>query len=308
MNSSGPAHPDVPGAAVLAIGESMIMLSPAQGESLADAASLNVGIAGAESTVALYLQDLGHRSIWVSRVGADPFGQRILADIARRGVDTSFVAIDRHAPTGVFVKDPRPHDTAVHYYRRGSAASKMSAQSLSTLPFDDAEFVHTSGITCALSRSCAQMMQRLPLALHRRRASLSFDVNYRTGLWPASIAAVALRRQCAVADLVFVGLDEARTLWQTETAQQVRDLLSEPEILVVKDGAVGASEFCRTTTTFVPTPDVPVIEVTGAGDAFAAGYLSALLRGEPARRRLQTGHQLAARAMASTDDYLPVLS
>jgi len=47
------------------------------------------------------------------------------------------------------------------------------------------------------------------------------------------------------------------------------------------------------------------VEPVGAGDAFAAGFLSALLREEPAAARLSLGHILAARALASTSDYVP---
>ncbi|MFP3589050.1 PfkB family carbohydrate kinase, partial [Paraburkholderia sp. SIMBA_055] len=76
------------------------------------------------------------------------------------------------------------------------------------------------------------------------------------------------------ADIVLVGRDEAETLWATTTADEVRDLLPSPAHLVVKDSDVEAVEFSAEGRTAVPARKVEVIEAVGAGDAFAAGWIS----------------------------------
>jgi len=107
---------------------------------------------------------------------------------------------------------------------------------------------------------------------------------------------------------VFVGLDEAECLWHTATADDVRALLPEPTTLVVKDGDVGATEYRRAAgadhRTFVPAVPTDVVEAVGAGDAFAAGYLAALLQGADATARLQGGHQRAYLVLQSTSDFV----
>jgi hypothetical protein len=183
--------------------------------------------------------------------------------------------------------------TRVYYYRAGSAASRLRPET--RVP--RAALTHLSGITAALSSSCAALVDRL---LAERRCS--FDVNYRPGLWPVDRAAPILRELAARAEIVFVGLDEAQTLWGVSTVADVRALLPQPTVLVVKDGAVGATSFHPGGTDFVPTPPVDVVEPVGAGDAFAAGYLAGLLRGLPETDRLALGHRVAAAALTVTGD------
>jgi len=290
---------------VVCLGETMVMVTPCEPVPLVDGDLFRLSIGGAESTVALYLAELGHEVAWASRVGADPLGERILATLARAGVDTSLVCRDADARTGVYFKDPGPRGTRVYYYRHGSAASRMAPKDLDALPLDTAALVHFSGITPGLSPSCAELASDLVRRVRGTSTLLSFDVNYRPGVWPAKTAAPVLLELSREVDIAFVGLDEALSLWGTRSARDVRSLVGTHNVLVVKDGAVGATEFNGVAETFVPALKVEVLEPVGAGDAFAAGFLSALLREEPAAARLNLGHLLAARALGSTSDYAP---
>ena len=212
---------------------------------------------------------------------------------------------DADARTGVYFKDPDPHGTRVYYYRSDSAASRMGPDVLDRLPLATAGLVHFSGITPGLSSSCADLARELVGGVAASDALLSFDVNYRPGIWSRKVAAPILLGLSRQADIVFVGLDEAQLLWGTRTAGDVRSLIGSTNVLVVKDGAVGATEFDGVSSTFVPALKVAVLEPVGAGDAFAAGYLSALLHRDTSAARLRLGHATAARALASTHDYVP---
>lgn len=288
---------------VLCVGETMVLVTPVVSAPLAEADLFRLDVGGAESTVALYLRERGHRTAWASRLGADPLGKRVLRTLTDNDVDVTWVRTDPTAPTGVYFKDPGTESTRVHYYRAGSAASRMSAADLSGMPLDQVELVHLSGITPALSPSCHELVET---AVSRPRTGLvSFDVNYRPGLWSAADAGPVLLRLARRADIVFVGQDEAATLWGATTPEAVRKLIGSADRLVVKDGAVGATEFSGDTGTFAATPAADVVEVVGAGDAFAAGYLSGVLRGHDSAERLRGGHALAARAMTGTGDFVP---
>ena len=70
---------------------------------------------------------------------------------------------------------------------------------------------------------------------------------------------------------------------------------------------IGATEFSASGTRFVAARSVDVVEVVGAGDAFAAGYLSGMANGKDAHGRLSMGHDLAARALSSTSDFVPAV-
>ncbi|MFT4259025.1 PfkB family carbohydrate kinase, partial [Microbacterium sp.] len=108
-----------------------------------------------------------------------------------------------------------------------------------------------------------------------------------------------------LADIVFVGLDEARVLWGSERPEEVRALLPGVAELVVKDAERGATAFMGDAVRTVPAPPVEVTEAVGAGDAFAAGYLAARLGGSDPEARLRVGHLSARRVLQSSSDTSP---
>ncbi len=288
-----------PAPQLLAFGETMALVTPARAEPLADAVDVRLDIGGAESNVAIHAAALGVTSAWIGAVGDDALGRRVLRAIATAGVDTRWARVDPEAPTGVYFKDP---GRGVLYYRRGSAASRMGIQILADIPFDAARVVHMSGITLALSDSCAALVDAVVDRATASGTLLSFDVNHRFALWAPGAAAPTLLALARRAGVVFVGLDEARDLWGCQTPAAVRALIPDPVTLVVKDGDVGATEFAADRETFVPAIPTAVVEAVGAGDAFAAGYLAALLGDRPGRDRLRAGHRRAHLVLQSTSD------
>ncbi|MFJ4045807.1 sugar kinase [Microbacterium sp. NPDC089987] len=298
--------PDTSAPRLIAIGETMALIAPARPEPLATTQDVRLLIGGAESNVAIHAAQLGIRSAWVSAVGDDPLGVRVRDEVASHGVDVGWVSTDPHAPTGVYFKDP---GRGVLYYRRGSAASAMTPDTVAEVPLEQAALVHVSGITPALSSSCAALVDSVVDRVTEGDGILSFDVNHRAALWQPDAAAPALLALARRADLVFVGLDEAEGLWGTADADAVRALIPEPALLVVKDGDVGATEYERRdgadVRTFTPAIKTEVVEAVGAGDAFAAGYLSAHLSGATAEERLLAGHRRAHLVLQSTGDLLP---
>ncbi len=290
---------------VATLGESMVMVAPVRPERLTHAIDLQLEVGGAESNVALHLAKLGHRVSWTGRLGDDPFGQRVLRTIAAGRVDTSSAVLDPLGHTGVYFKDPHPTGTRVHYYRADSAASRMNPELLGSIPIAFSRIVHLTGITPALSASCADLIDAVIDEAHRVGTAVSFDVNYRHALWPVDRAAAALERLIRQSDIVFVGRDEAETVWGTTTAEQIHSRFPAPGRLVVKDGDIGATEFFGQSVAFVPSLPVDVVEVVGAGDAFAAGYLSALLHGQNGEPALARGHSIAAEVLTTMADFNP---
>ncbi len=286
---------------LIAIGEAMMMITPSGAESLATAEDVRLHTGGAESNVACHVAQAGLSSAWVGVVGDDVLGNRIRRSVERLGVDTRWVTYDSAAPTGVYFKDP---GRGVLYYRSGSAASRMGPATVASVPLEDADIVHLSGITPALSASCAALVETVFERVATSSATLSFDVNYRPLLWRESAAAPVLLALAARADIVFVGRDEAQALWGCSTAADVRALLPEPGRLIVKDSDVGVTEFSAEGAIFEPAIPTEVLEAVGAGDAFAAGYLAALLQGAATHDGLRAGHELARLVLLSTSDFV----
>lgn len=284
---------------VLCIGEAMVGFSPVGG-ALSDCDRIQPFVAGAEANVAAGLAHLGQAVEWFGRVGDDPFGERIRAALRERGVDESGVIIDPTRPTGLYFKDRRGSASTMHYYRAGSAASALSVHDLDGLALGDRQLVHVSGITPALSPACDAFVEEVLRRIGRR--SVSFDVNYRAKLWPVEAAAPRILALARQARIVLTGRDEAEELWGAATPEAIRRLFPDAETLVIKDSDVGATEFRGAAAVFVPAPVVEVVEPIGAGDAFAAGYLSGFLAGDTGETCIKLGHVMAAHALRNTDD------
>jgi 2-dehydro-3-deoxygluconokinase len=298
---------------VVCFGETMGMFTPTSTVPLNQATGFTLGTGGAESNVAMHLAELGHSVAWASTVGTDPVGTSIIDALHGAGVDTRWVGRSADAPTGLYLKEPDAGSGAhVFYYRTGSAASALKITDAAGWPLAGARWIHTTGITAALSATCSALVEHVLDSAPDWGTSVSFDINFRAGIWSVEDAAPRLLALARKATVVLVGLDEAAVLWGCVTAADVRALLPELPYLVVKDSSIDATEFALAadgtdTITVVPARKVDVVEPVGAGDAFAAGYLSALISAEPSADRLQRGHSRAAWALGSRDDFRPGL-
>lgn len=289
---------------VVCFGETMALLAPDPPRPLSEATTLRLSHGGAESNVAVSLTRLGSTAQWCSRLGADALGQRLLADMRLVGVDTDLVVCDPNGRTGLYLKDPGNGSTRVWYYRDGSAATLMDDSDVDRALAGRPRLLHISGVTPALSSSCASAVSYALDRASNLGVETSFDVNYRRALWPdRATAAATLLAIAQRSDIVFVGLDEATALWDQTTEQQVRELLAVPRVLVVKDGPRRASSFEHGNAVHVAAPPAVVVEVVGAGDAFAAGWLHGYLIGMDATERLRLGHLVAGISLSSATDH-----
>ena len=99
---------------VIALGETMLALAPPPGASLEGCEAVRMDHAGAESNTCVGLARLGFRVAWISRLGADAVGNRIVDALRREGVETRWIRRDDERPTGLMLKDPA---AGVRYYR-----------------------------------------------------------------------------------------------------------------------------------------------------------------------------------------------
>lgn len=285
---------------VVTIGETMALFTPNEEGMLRHAHSFSMKFGGAESNVAIGLSRLGHRSRWISRVGADEFGDAMLSFIRGEGVDVSYVTRDQTAPTGVFFKEfRRLNDTRVYYYRKDSAASKMSAEWLHEDAVSDAAYLHITGITPGLSVSCREMLEKAIRIAKGNGVKIVFDPNLRLKIWgDEEEARQFLKKYASESDIVLPGISEAEFLFGTCTPEEYAEKFHDLgiETVIMKLGKEGA---------LVSSPSVPltrisgftverVVDPVGAGDAFAAGVLSGLLDGMALEEAVQRGNAMGA--------------
>lgn len=290
---------------VLTFGESMISFSLTQNE-FAFSNQANVSVAGAESNVAIALARLGHKVKWVSRLGDDPFGDKILYELNGQRVDTTGVTIDPNNPTGLMFKIKNALlGTEVIYYRSESAATKLSKDDIKSEWIKQAKIVHITGITPSLSDSCHQLVLEVMKLAKKYNKVVSFDPNIRLKLWNVQEAKEKILPLLKGCDIFFPGLDELRLLLEVQKIEEAKPILEKwgIKVTIVKDSANGAWLLNHGTSTFIPAFQVDhVVDEVGAGDAFAAGFLHGFLQKEKPEVCVKFGHALAAFAISVEGD------
>lgn len=266
---------------VVTIGESMVLLQPMSEGPLAYAPLFTRSIAGAESNVAIGLSRLGLNVRWISRLGADPFGDLIVSTLAGEGVDVSLAERDPAYPTSVYFKEFKGYgDPNVYYYRKGSAVSRLTPDHVESRWFENARHLHVTGITPALGPETANAVRAAMIEARKMGLTISFDPNLRRKLWSEEEARAALLSLIPLCDIFLPGLEEAEFLAgeMTEEAYGAHFIGLGAKVVVLKLGERGSIGFTPLAAARVEPHTVSrVIDTVGAGDAFAAGFLSSWL-------------------------------
>ena len=279
---------------VVTIGETLVTVRSDAVEPLAIGSHLRLSIAGAESNVAIGLARLGHTVRWVGLVGDDDFGRLVLRTLRGEGIDTSLTRIVPDAPTALLVKQHRLAQLSrVAYYRKGSAGSRLDRDVALSALTDPPRLLHVTGITVALSDSASGAVSAAVGEARRNGVHVSLDVNYRAALWSRADAAASLRPLAALANTIFGSEDELE-LVEPDSADAT---------IVVKRGADGAELYGTDGVSQEPALDVAAVDTVGAGDAFVAGYLSALLDELDPSSRLKRACATAAFAVSTHGDW-----
>ena len=291
---------------VLTFGEVMAVLYPSVPVPLEEATVLTLSIAGAEANVAIALSRLGHQARFLGRVGDDPFGRLIRRTLAVEGVETTYLLDDRSAPTGVFFREWLADGLRRNYYYRAhSAASRLVPEDVSPEAFADIRILHLTGITPALSSSCAASVAWAIEQAHRVGALVSFDPNYRPQLWETETARATLLPLMAQADLLLMSHEDGQALLGVDDDEALaRAAALGARIVVLRKAERGASAWVEGKIVAVPAEPVEaVVDPVGAGDGFNAGFLAGWLRGDTVEAALHLGARVGAASVATVGDY-----
>jgi 2-dehydro-3-deoxygluconokinase len=291
---------------VITFGESMVLFTPMKNGPLRYVNQFEKTVGGAESNTAIALSRLGHKVGWVSQLGDDEFGLFIRNFIRGEGVDTSKVQFDPDHPTAVFFKERHGHgDPKVFYYRAGSAASFMDRTHLRERDIAGAKILHITGITAALSASCRELVHYAIDAAKANNVTVVFDPNIRLKLWSESEARSVLMEIAAKCDYILPGLDEGTLLTGKKEPEAIAEhfLSLGVKAVVLKLGEKGAYFKSADHQEYVDGVKVAqVTDTVGAGDGFAAGFISGLLRGWTYREAVAFGNRVGASAVTVTGD------
>jgi len=292
-----------PGLDVVTFGETMVLFAPGERDRLEFAPAYHASIGGAESNCAIGLARLGHSVCWVSRVGSDPFGSRVLKTLRGEGVDVSRVEVSANEPTGIMFKDPGPGNTSrIFYYRRNSAAAALRAESFDSLR---TKYLFVTGITPALSDSNRALTFEMVDRFRAADAKVVFDPNMRFRLWNADQARTVFLDLAKKCDILIPSLTEAEILTGFTAHDSMLDALQRlgPFQVILKAGDKGAWYADGKKRGFCPCFPVTEIDPVGAGDAFCAGVISGLLDGFSLPDAVKRGAALGAFCVSTFGDY-----
>lgn len=266
---------------IVTFGESMALFMPEEHRSIERADRLQQGFGGAESNVAIGLARLGVSVGWFSKLGRDPFAARIVKTIRGEGVDVSRIQYTDEASTGMMLREVISGKVAVHYFRKGSAASKISENDLDNEYISSAQMLHITGITPALSSSCRDAVFKAIDIAKQAGVKISFDPNLRLKLWTLEEARPVLLALAEKADYFLPGWDELKLLYNTNDSDVIDGKLHALKATCIVKGK-GDYNVIYENGEQVEVPFYPaekVVDTVGAGDAFCAGFLAGIAKG-----------------------------
>lgn len=288
-------------------GEPMGLLI-AQSEGTLDSVSgYDLAVAGAEFNVAVGVARLGHRVTYMTKLGNDPFGKRIIHVLNENKIGNEFVVWSDTKKTGFMLKGRVSEgDPDIFYFRAGSAASTLSVEDVEKIRFDEFSHIHLTGILPALSESTRDAVNLMFDKARTFGLLITFDPNLRPQLWPSQdIMIKSINEMAAKADIVLPGTAEGKILMGSGDPKKINAFYRNlgAKVVITKLGSKGAYVTIPTEEYLVPGYTVEkVVDTVGAGDGFAAGIITALMEGIPLKDAVQRGNAIGAIQVMSRGD------
>jgi fructokinase len=285
---------------LLAIGEILIdFISLEQADSLREASAFRRYRGGSPANIATNVTRLGRRAAIVGKTGSGPFGQFLVEGLAQSGVITDYVVMDPRVHTSiVFVSQT---SGTPDFQPRRDSDYKLTPEEVPEEAIAAARIVHTSTWPLSREPSRSAVLKILRAASDRGNV-VSFDPNYSPVVWPDLREAQEVMRDVyRYVTITKASLDDARRFFGPghspgEYVHMFHEL--GPQTVVFTMGKEGSllSENGRPLG-HLPTRPVEVVDATGAGDAFWAGFLVALLDGHPPKRCLLFAREVVERKL-----------
>ena len=250
------------------------------------------------------LARLGRAVAFIGRVGADGLGQMVRNGLRGEGVDVEWLRDDADAPTGALARDRRSLPPAeVVYLRRGSAASRLERRRTSRPPARRSR--ERAGSTSRASRRRSRRAAALRCSARCSSLAPPAPASRSTSTCAGACGASRKPRRCSPelaehCDLIVAGEDEAVLLCGSAEAAALAERFGVEA--VVKLGARGAVGWRNGEWADDAGIAVAPLDVVGAGDAFTAGYLDALLDGAGLAESLRRANACGAIAVAAVGD------
>ena len=301
-------------AELLTMGEPLVCLASSQVDMpIEKVTQFRRYIGGAELNVATGMSKLNHQCIYVSQIGADPFGRMVLGHLRKWDIDTTYVRIKENYWTGHQIKElVSKGDPQVYNYRTDTATSHFDTHFMDAIDMSSFKIAHLTGILPGVAPKAREAFDKLYFNLLKNNKVISFDTNIRLSLWEDKTdMRETINRYAKNATIVLPGVGEGKILMGSDDPEEIADFyLQGPKtkLVVVKLGSKGAFFKQKLGQKgYLPGFKVASVKDTvGAGDGFAVGVLSGLLEHLSVKDAVHRGNAIGAlqvQAYGDNDGY-----
>ena len=263
------------------IGECLIELST--NGTLADTSMLNKYFGGDTVTTAVAIARLGGHVTYLTKVGNDGFSEFIISSLQKEGIDTSLIK-SNDEQNGMYIVSRTPDKNEFLYYKRKTAATKLSIEDISEECIKKIKLVYSTGVVQSLSANARELVRETFKTAKENDVLTAYDPNYTSCFMNSSDTREYFEEIIDYTDIIFLSLkNDAVKLYNVDSMEKVMKYFWDKgvKIVVVKShvdngyyvGYKGEINF----TPFYNTQKA--IDVTASGDVFNGGFLYALTNG-----------------------------
>jgi len=263
------------------IGECLVELS-ANG-TLADASTLNKYFGGDTVTTAVAIARLGGKVTYLTKVGNDGFSEFILSALQKENIDTSLIKINDEQ-NGMYIVSHTLDKKEVLYYKRKTAATKLSIEDISDDIIKNLKIVYSTGVVQSLSASSRELVRESFRIAKENDVLTAYDPNYTSCFMNSVDTKEYFEEIIDLSDIVFSSLkSDTKNLYDMNSPEKIIQYYWDKgvKIAVIKShvdngyytgyrGSIDFTEFYNTQK---------AIDTTASGDVFNGGFLYAITSG-----------------------------
>ena len=266
---------------IITIGESLIELSSTQ--SLAYAETLEKYYGGDTLCTAVAAQRLGSKSGYITRVGNDSFREYLMDSWQSEGLDISQVKLIDGFNGVYFIGHPEDGDKEFVYYRKKTAATKLSVDDVSIEYIRSVGVVYSTGVTQSLSLSAKEAVKKAFMIANEHEMATAYDVNFDPRLWSSEDAKDAFEEISEYIQILFLNLEhDAVCIFDIDSPDKCIKYFWDKGIkTVVVKSAKDRGYFVgfEGDIIFIKFYTDEIVDSTGSGDAFNGAFLHGMNSG-----------------------------
>ena len=263
------------------IGECLIELT--SNGTLAESSTLNKYFGGDTVTTAIAISRLGGNVTYLTKVGNDGFSEFIISSLKKENVDTSLITTNEEQ-NGMYIVSKSQDKKEILYYKRKTAATKLSIEDLSEECIKDLKLVYTTGVVQSLSAGSRELVRESFKTARENEVLTAYDPNYTSCFMNSTDTREFLEEIVDYTDILFLSLkSDAVRLYNMESVDVIMKQCWDKgvKIVVIKShidngyytgykGDISFTEFYNSSK---------AIDTTASGDVFNGGFLYAVTKG-----------------------------